>query len=431
MNKPTPNIDWRKSPAHIDLLDKFVKPRDVAQVLGWQYLKDIIKEKPQEAIDRFVQDGALIPCTLEESLECTFKVSQLQKMLKERDLPQKGNKSDLAERLVVADRRGMEELTKRLSVMKCSESGLKLVVEYERAKEQAIDSAKQHSYEFLLDNKPKEAYKVYVSFQREYTDPRYQSGGFEVEKMEFVLSSHPKVLGNISQEDLNSLRAAVCMSILWRGELAIGWLPTGFRTNLKSSEVAANYLRQNAKIREELARIKEYSKQVKVTFYPADIDSCELCLALNGNVIDITNFPELPFEGCKSDTGCQCYLQYPYKEESDDEENDDEMGTSEEEMGFWDDYEAAAKVGEAEGDEVVDFEMTGSGDNLSERAGFLLKFGDGSRFEFYYQHPIRHIVENYAENNAAKRFFNEVNELTEKLKWNLKVSDKDQKESNS
>ena len=157
MIKPTPNIDWRKSPTHIDLLGKFIKPRDVAQVLNWQYLKDTINEKPQEALDRFIRDSVLIPCTLEESLECTFKVPQLQKMLKERDLPQKGNKSDLAERLVVADRRGMEELAKRLLVMKCSEIGLRFVEEYEHSKEQALDIAKQQSYEFLLDNKLKEA----------------------------------------------------------------------------------------------------------------------------------------------------------------------------------------------------------------------------------------------------------------------------------
>jgi hypothetical protein len=424
--KPTPNIDWKKSPAHIDLLSKFTKPRDITQVLNWQYLKDSIKEKPQEAISRFIRDGALIPCSIEEILECTYKVSQLQKFLKERDLPQKGNKSDLVERLVATDHRGMEGLTKRLSVMKCSESGLRLVEEYEQAKQRAIDVAKQQSYEALLGNRLKEAYKTYIAFQRQYTDPRYPSGGFEVEEMEFVLSSRPKVLSNISPENLGSLRAAICMSILWQDEPVINWIPISFHTHLKSNEVAANYLRQNAKIREELARIKEYSEQVKVTFYSNDIDSCELCLALNGKVIDIKNFPDLPFEGCKSDFGCKCDLRYPDEEdeeELDDGETDDleniQVGPD-----LSDERETAAKVGQAEGDEVVDFEMTGGGDNLSERAGFILKFGDGSMFEFYYQHPVRHIVDNYAKNNAAKRFFDEVNELTDKFKWNLKNSGK-------
>jgi len=84
MAKLPADFDWRKSPAHMDLLSKFIKPRDVAQVMGWQYLKHAIKEDPRETIERFIRDGTLIPSGLEATLNRVFTVAQLKEMLKER-----------------------------------------------------------------------------------------------------------------------------------------------------------------------------------------------------------------------------------------------------------------------------------------------------------------------------------------------------------
>jgi hypothetical protein len=54
--------DWRGSPPHIDLLAVFVRPRDVSQVLNWQYLPDSIKESPTDAVTRFINEGLLVDC---------------------------------------------------------------------------------------------------------------------------------------------------------------------------------------------------------------------------------------------------------------------------------------------------------------------------------------------------------------------------------
>ena len=60
--------DWRRSPPHIDLLSKFEKPRDVSQVLRWQYLRESIKGSIGDAISQFVSEGFLVHCDLPEVL---------------------------------------------------------------------------------------------------------------------------------------------------------------------------------------------------------------------------------------------------------------------------------------------------------------------------------------------------------------------------
>ena len=335
MAKLPASFDWRKSPAHIDLLGKFVKPRDIAQVMNWQYLKDTIKESPKEATERFIHNGALVTCEIDEILDCAFTASELKKMAREQGLKQTGTKAELIERLVDSDHSKMEKLTSKFRIMKCSPQALALVEEFEQRKQQALDVAKQKSFEALLKGDARGAYKAFLAYQREYIDPGLESQTYEIEKLNFILSSSPKVLGKISQTDLANLRAATCMPTLWYGEPPENWLPDNFTTHVKSNTVAINYLKCNAEIREDLARYGDYAKKVKLVFDENDIDSCEWCLKLNGRIFDLKEFPELPFENCTSETGCKCRVESVFEEDeesgvvfrvvmSDDDLTDDE-----------------------------------------------------------------------------------------------------------
>src|SRR5437867_3317181 len=120
MPKLPAHFDWRKSPAHVELLRKFIKPRDLAQVLNWQYLKDSIKENPKDAIERYLRESILITCALDEILDCVFTASDLKKLSKEDGLKTTGTKAELVERLMTANRSKMENATSRLKIMKCS-----------------------------------------------------------------------------------------------------------------------------------------------------------------------------------------------------------------------------------------------------------------------------------------------------------------------
>lgn len=62
-------LDWRKSKAHLLFLSKFLDARDAQEFLhagtaqefakigSW---KDVIREMPQQAIKRFVDEGVLV-----------------------------------------------------------------------------------------------------------------------------------------------------------------------------------------------------------------------------------------------------------------------------------------------------------------------------------------------------------------------------------
>jgi len=203
--------------------------------------------------------------------------------------------------------------------MQCSEQAVESVAHYEKNKQQALDSSKQQSYEALSSGNAKEAYRIYVAYHRQYTDPEFPSTPYEVERLQLILSSCPGALKELSPSSLKSLRSAVCMAALWHDESAMAWLPDGFSTPLKSNQVAANYLTRNAELKGRLSSYGSFAKKVRVVFDPNDIDSCELCMALNGKVFDIEDFPELPLENCTSETGCQCDIEYIYDDDEDGE----------------------------------------------------------------------------------------------------------------
>jgi hypothetical protein len=286
--------------------------------MNWQYLKQTIKENPETAIERFVRDGALVPSNIEESLECVFQVAQLKKLLQERGLKVSGSKRDLVERLVSADHAGMDKIIRKYEVMKCSSMALEIYLEYEKKRQHAVDVAKQQSFDALKNNNPKDAYKIYVSFQRAFFDLGFESNPFKVKELQHILTSQPKILAGITPDNLKLLRAATCMQSLWRDESPETWLPMTFSSGLKNNRVAINYLATHARIKGEVEGYKSYAKRVRIVFYSGDIDSCELCQSLNGKVIDIDKVPELPMPGCTSDTGCKCNIQSVFEETGDD-----------------------------------------------------------------------------------------------------------------
>lgn len=313
-NRPL-NFKWQESPPHLDLLEKFTKSRDVNQVINWQYVKQTIGENSESAIERFVRDGALIPSTIEETLECIFQATQLKKLLQEHNLKLTGSKGELIERLVLSDRAEMEKITQKSKVMKCSAMALELLSEYEKKKQLALDLAKKQSFNALKSNDPKSAYKIYVSYQRAHVIPDFESNSFQVEEIMSVLKSQPKILANVTAENLRQLKAIAGMHLLWPDETLESWLSSNSISGLKNDRIAINYLLAHARITEDIERHKEYAKQVKIDFDSGDIDSCELCQALNGKVFDIDKVPELPMIGCTSETGCKCRIDTIFDED--------------------------------------------------------------------------------------------------------------------
>ena len=309
MKHQLPTSNWQESSAHYNLLRTFEKPRDIKQVLDWQWPRDELGEKPEIAIERFIREGMLVPASIGEGLNKLFQVAQLKKLLAERSLPASGSKADLVERLMAHDRTGMAEIV-GTTIVKCSDVALRLIAEREKETEEKTNLAKRQTFEAFKGNNPKQACKIYETFRRSTTDSTYKISTYDVDELQFILTSHPKVLSGLSAENLKALQLAACMKSLWKREVVEKWLPDSFSSPFKDSQVPVNYLIRHAEFQRQLSELRQFSKQVKVSFDSGDIDSCDLCLALNRKTLDIDDFPELPMPGCTSETGCMCRLEW-------------------------------------------------------------------------------------------------------------------------
>ena len=268
MVKPSADFDWRKSPAHLDLLDKFIKGRDVAQVMDWQYVKEQIGEPTKSAIDRFIKEGALVPCTLEEKLARLLTVDELKDLLRERGLKVSGGKAKLIHRLVQADGPAAEALTHGHQIMKCSGEALAILEAFWQEREQAERNAKSKSFELLLAGNPQEAYREFLQYARQYASPDAGSNAYQVEMLDGVLSASPAALADLNEPALRHLQAVAAMSILWRDENAISWLPEDFATEAHDAEVAVNYLKRAAEFRGQISRMSDYVSEVRLVLSP-------------------------------------------------------------------------------------------------------------------------------------------------------------------
>jgi len=323
MAKLPSNFDWKVSPSHFNLLLAFDKPRDIKQVMDWAWPRQTLQEKTEIAIERFIQEGLLIPASVEEGLNRLFQVAQLKKLLSERSLSTSGSKRELIERLVAHDKQGIIKIVGD-KVFKCSDAALNLIAERNQKIEKETDLTKQQTFEAFKADNPKEACKIYEAFRRRSTESTYKISIYDVEELQFIVTSHPKILSNLSPQNLKALQLAACMKTLWKTESLEKWLPETFTSPFKNNAIPINYLIRNAEFQRHLSNTREFSKQVKITFNSGDIDSCSLCLALDGKVFDIDAVPELPIPGCTSETGCMCNLDSIYDDEEEFEEEDNE-----------------------------------------------------------------------------------------------------------
>lgn len=324
MPKLSANFDWKTSPAHFNLLIAFEKPRAIKQVLDWDWPRLVLKEKTEVAINRFLDEGMLVPASIEEGLNRLYQVVHLKKLLSERDLPTSGSKVELIERLIAHDRSSMEALIGS-GVVKCSDVALRLIEERKRKIEEGENLVKQKTLDAFTANNPKEACKIFETFRRSTFEGDYKISIYDVDELNFILTSQPKVLTGISPQNLKAVQIAACMKVLWKAQRVEEWLPETFSSPFKSNSIPVNYLLRHAVFQRVLSNARKYTKQVKIDFLSGDIDSCELCLRLNGKIFKINEVPELPIPGCTSETGCMCNINEHYRDDDDDfiEEIDD------------------------------------------------------------------------------------------------------------
>jgi hypothetical protein len=312
MGKLPANFDWRHSPGHIWCLKKFRNP-NTGRFSDWEFLA---KESGQFAIERFIKDGALFLCQLPELVAYKFNISELKDIMRRHGKKAYGSKVELVNMALAVAKDEMEEATRGLIFYKCTQLGLDAIDEHERNEAAAQLLAKNESHKYLLAGNAKAAYATFVAFRRKFSNFEYTGNSLEVERLQFVVTSAPKVIGHLEMNEWRTLQAATSMKLLWRERVETTWLPEAFTTPINDNARSVRLLITNAEFRFQVANASGWKKNVKLIFDSDDI--CEHCSPLDGSVHKIDEVPEMPTEHCTSRDGCICLLQNADKYDEED-----------------------------------------------------------------------------------------------------------------
>jgi hypothetical protein len=320
-------VDWRESASHLLFLSKFKSAREKYREgwLGghdWEEWETALNESPQKATRRFLDDGVLEQASLTGCLAYKFKVSDLKAMLKQYGLRVSGRKADLIDRLIQADREGMQQAVSDLTLLQCSNQGQEVVERYQESEREKRTSLEQAVLDALRERDFRKAADLRVSYEAEQVFPRgmgidwqdYSFSAADMAMLSTIFQHRPKVLAQLSDEQLEPLRLAAGMYLLgWNRGQVSDWLPSDLETGLQvSNDAAAMLLHSYAKNLEEIRTARRQSR-AGVFQYIVEIQTCsdgivcEACRELASREYVPDDVPELPNERCRSEDGCRCW----------------------------------------------------------------------------------------------------------------------------
>ncbi len=309
-------FDWKKSKAHLLLLSKYIHANsfeDFARHDFWKNWWDsLLGEPSSKAIKRFVDEGMLTTTDLNDLLSFKYKVTELQDMLKQRSLPVSGRKDELIHRLAQADPDGMRKAVAELSLLKCTQRGHEIAEQYLVAKKEKRDKVEQQVMEYLTRRKFREASLAVAGYETEQVfsrgigiDWKHYNPNHNMEILNTIFESRPKILVRLGNEKLEALRIAAAMMELWGENRAKKWLPVDFETGLPfDNDTTARMFLFHGEKRATLERYRsgglEYVEILAVS------DSCESCKKLASKRYKLDEAPELPNPNCTHKMGCRC-----------------------------------------------------------------------------------------------------------------------------
>jgi phage FluMu protein Com len=302
------------SPAHLLLLSEFRKGNFPAKFQNLDYWEAALGEKPSDAIERFMKDGALEPATLSEVMNKKFMVSDLKSMLKAKRLRVAGRKDELIRRLIENDEKAMTAATSDVDLYRCTPTAMNIVEDYlasEKAKWEAVEKE-------VLEALACGDFPAVVRAAAEFDAAQVFSHGAgmaghgrdaaaQLESLTSIFSSTPGILQGVNEERLRPLRIAAAMMFLWGTHDARAWLPKGLNTGIRLDTDSAcrmfvfyiGHLRGLKSCREAGV------KKVQILGVGDDM-SCPACRKLDGKRFRLEEVPELPYPKCTCEIGCRC-----------------------------------------------------------------------------------------------------------------------------
>lgn len=220
------------SKKELHFLYQFRKPRSIDEFIQRDVWRLFLNENPKATIKRMYELDLLKRSSYSEYINYSCKVDQLKDLLKEKDLPIKGKKSDLIERLVNADPEGLLAKFGQNRLIQCTDKGIDVVNDYIESEKLREEKALDQYIENIQNKKYVNAIKISDEFKINsvnHNDPRFlEDGGKflgymsislkpqslqeQALNLELIFNAEPKILLKKGISDLEPYRLLASLS---------------------------------------------------------------------------------------------------------------------------------------------------------------------------------------------------------------------------
>lgn len=306
---------WQSSKPYLQLLCNFRSPRFMDEFVHSEYWAEDLSEKPENVIKMFIDEGLVRKGDLNEKMDAKFKVSELKSLSKARNLPLTGKKAALIEKLIQSDRSSMESLLNNAEILTCTEKGRAIADEFLKGQEEIKNRVELTTISLLREGKFREAIKTVADYRG---PPRVIKDGSGINwgmqnpdrdesKLKTIFSKTPSILRSLEKEQIDALRIAAGMMVIWGSNSGKKWLPENFSIPLQINvDTAVRMLSFHGSYLYDIKRFK--NSDIKFVQILSTETSCENCKKYAGKKYPIDQVVELPNPECTHEMGCRCCL---------------------------------------------------------------------------------------------------------------------------
>lgn len=329
-----PVSDWKRSPAHLELLSKYIKPLSIYYIADSYRSPDwyeALKEHSLGAIQRFIEEGYLVRPDISTLMNYKLIIPELKKLCADRGLPVSGKKTDLINRLITTDEPGMQRELSELKVVMCSEKGKLLAQAYLEMRKQEREEAEKLVMDYLRKREFLQAGTSVAKYEANQVFPRGLGIDWRKESLfpnprnTYILKSifeeTPTVAKGVNQQELEQFRLAAGSMQLWGSDAEAKRLLEGVESiSSKCDNLSfARMLWQSAVNKYDLKEYRDLARATGNKNYKIEILTCndehvcDACKRLAKKKYPLFgDVPELPNPDCSHNCRCGYSLDVGY-----------------------------------------------------------------------------------------------------------------------
>jgi len=318
--------DWKNSPAHLELYSYFVKPETFYRFTkgyrssDWQV---VLKEPPIQTLQKLIKDGYLIRPDLTTLIIYKFTIPDLKELCRERHLPVSGKKAELVERLITADKPGMQIEVRDVELFICGEKGKYIAEAYLETKKREREEAEGLVLDYLRQQNFLQATRTVAEFESKQVFTRglgvdwdqeaITPNPHQISALIILFEEIPTIAQGMDPGKLEYFRVVLGFMYLWADQARAKRLLEGIEnvsdkfSNIEFASMLWSSAINKCDLREwrELARSLG-NKNDKVEILTANDEYvCDACKQLAKKKYPLFgDIPELPYPGCSH--ACRC-----------------------------------------------------------------------------------------------------------------------------